>query len=220
MPNPWDNDPIIDAPSFNRPVFREGAPQPTPRYPDDARKSQIEAATAAATQRDVIREQRAKTIKAERDLDPNRSPEATKRKAEDRDQLADYRIIAQQINRVQELFNKDLRGKRIDKSVGQLLPTPKMQRFEAQSNALAVLLKPMIRSPGEGPWTDKDQALLDRLTPSRFTSDVDNVERIKAAKRFLAGKAQKHGGRVRSVPAETKRPEMPGLPEGWSIEED
>lgn len=66
MPNPWDNDPIIDAPAFNRPVFREGAPQPAPRHSDDARKSQIDAATAAATQRDVVAQKRAERIAAER----------------------------------------------------------------------------------------------------------------------------------------------------------
>lgn len=41
MPNPWDNDPIIDAPSFNRPVFREGAPQPAPRLPEDRKNTRL-----------------------------------------------------------------------------------------------------------------------------------------------------------------------------------
>lgn len=213
---------VIDSQgNLGRPVIRAN-PQPAPRHPDDARKSQIDASTAAATQPDVIAKTRAERIAAERAADPNRAPEVVKRRADDRDQLADYRVIAQQLNRVQELFNKDLRGKSVGKSVGQLLPTPKMQRFEAQSGALAVLLKPLIRGPGEGPWTDKDQALLDRLTPSRLTSDVDNMERIEAVKRFLSGKAKKHGGRVRSVRPEPEQPqpEQMGLPDGWSIEED
>ena len=56
MSNPWDNDPVVSAgsPFGMRPVIREGAPQPSPRHPDDALNSQINARTAGAIQPAVI----------------------------------------------------------------------------------------------------------------------------------------------------------------------
>ena len=232
MQNPYDQ---FDGanPYGTRPMYQEGPPEATPQTPAarantvaNTQRTMGAATTEAAIRPDVIAKTRAERIAAERAIDPNNAPEIIKarnqRRNNNSDQLADFRIIAQQVNRVQELFNKDLRGKSPGKSVGQLLPTPKMQRFEAQAAALAVLLKPMIRSPGEGTWTDKDQALLDRLVPTRFTSDTDNIERITSAKRFLQGKVSKHGGRVRSVRPEEESapPAKMGLPDGWSIEED
>lgn len=208
---------VIQGPaqSLGRPVIRQAPPQPAPRHPDDARKSRLEADTAAATQADVIRKARAERIRAEREANQP-SPEEIKRRADNRSQVQDLRMVAEQLNHVQQLYAKDLRGTGVG-SVAEYLPTPKMQRFEAQAKALAVLLKPLIRAPGEGPWTDKDQALLDRLVPTRFTSDKDNEDRLQSTKRFIMSKVRKHGGEARLVPAEPKRP---ALPDGWSIEEE
>lgn len=78
MQNPWDNDPVIGASPFgSRPVIHERAPQPAPRHPDDARKSQIDADIAVSTRPDQIRKARAdaraaeaSAAKAERELGP------------------------------------------------------------------------------------------------------------------------------------------------------
>lgn len=199
---------------LGRPVIRSN-PQPAPQTPAQASKDEAEAAVASATRDDMIRKARAERIAAERAANQP-SPEEIKRRTDNRSQVEDLRMVAEQLNRVQQLYAKDLRGTGIG-SVAEYLPTPKMQRFEAQAKALAVLMKPMIRTPGEGPWTDRDQALLDRLVPSRFTSDADNEERLQAAKRFIMSKVRKHGGEARLVPAE---PSRRALPEGWSIEEE
>lgn len=213
---PGQTSPMFTA----RPVYRQRPPEPAPQTAPQRRKDELDADRAStdaevarATREDQIRKARAERIKAERDAS-RPAPEEAARQKENQGQLADLNMIAQQLNRVQELYNNDLKGSGVG-SVAEYLPTPKMQRFEAQSRALAVLLKPLIRSPGEGPWTDKDQALLERLVPTRFTSDLDNEERIVAAKRFIAEKAKKHGGRTRSEPIGG-----PSLPDGWSIEEE
>jgi hypothetical protein len=208
---------LIPSGASRLPPLRQIVPpqpkQPPAQTPAQRRKDEADAAVAGATREDRIRMARAERVQAERTASQP-SPEEIKRRGDNRSQVQDLRMVAEQLNRVQQLYAKDLRGTGVG-SVAEYLPTPKMQRFEAQAKALAVLMKPMIRTPGEGPWTDKDQALLDRLVPTRFTSDKDNEERLLAAKRFIMSKVSKHGGEARLVPTESKR-----LPEGWSIEEE
>jgi hypothetical protein len=215
---------VLDSQQLGRPVIRSN-PQPSPqtgpqRQKDEiaVRRDQLNLGVDSATSGDRIRKARAERIAAERAANqPN--PEDAKIRAGNKGQRADLKMIAQQLNRVQQLYNKDLKGVGIG-SVAEYLPTPKMQRFEAQAKALAVLLKPLIRNPGEGTWTDADQKLLDRLVPTRFTSDTDNVERIETAKRFLMGKFAKHGGGARRVPVQEEEAKPEALPDGWSIEEE
>ena len=116
-----------------------------------------------------------------------------KQQIADKRQIDDLRTVANQLNRVQELYNSDFRGSGLS-SVGEYLPTPRNQRFDSQTKALATLMKPLIRGPNEGTWTDADQALLDRLVPNSWAPDLDNEERIASAKRFIEEKVAKHGG--------------------------
>ncbi len=139
------------------------------------------------------RKARAEAIEAERKLVTGNA------------QVGNLDIVAKRLNRVQELYNQDLKGGGLSKSVGQLFSTEKMQRFENAARSLSVILKPLIKLPGEGTWTDKDQDTLDRLVPSRFTSDIDNEERINFAKDFIAAKAGQAGATARRVPIEKPR---------------
>lgn len=204
----------LDQPNA-RPVYRLPPPQAAPRHPEQRTKDQVDAEIALTTRPDVIRKTRAERIKAERDAARPDAEEA-KRLEENRKQISDLSAVAKQLNRVQELYSQDLKGVGIG-SLGEYLPTPKMERFHSQAKALAVMMKPLIRGPGEGTWTDKDQELLDRLVPSRFKPDLDNEERIETAKRFLMEKFEKYGGGARRVPV---KPKQQRLPDGWSIEEE
>lgn len=47
---------------------------------------------------------------------------------------------------------------------GGAKPSEVRDRIEAQGSRISALMKPLIREPGEGTWTDKDQAFLERLT--------------------------------------------------------
>lgn len=175
-------------------------PRPAPRTNDQARKDRAEA---------ILAERNARRP----------DPETAKRNDENAKQIHDLKAIAQQLNRVQELYRQDLQGVGIG-SLGEYLPTPKMERFQSQAKALAVMLKPMIRAPGEGPFTDKDQEILDRLVPDRNKPDADNEERIETAKRFLLGKFEKYGGSARRVPADDPKKKRRGWqpPAGVTIE--
>lgn len=217
---PGQTSPMFTA----RPVYRQRPPEPAPQTKPQRRKDELDADKAStdaevarATREDQIRKARAERIKAERDAS-RPAPEEAARQKENQGQLADLNMIAQQFNRVQELYNNDLKGVgvgSIGEYVGGAVGSPKMGRFDSQAKALAVLLKPLIRTPGEGTWTDRDQALLDRLVPSSWASDIDNEERLQSLRRFIAEKAKKHGGRARAEPIGRA-----SLPDGWSIEEE
>lgn len=226
--DPWAAfpDATPTSPMFSpRPVYRQRAPEPAPQTQPQRRKDELDvgraendAAVAAATRNDLIRKTRAERIKAEREA-ARPDPEAAKREAENRGQVHDLKAVAQQLNRVQELYRQDLQGVSLG-SLGEYLPTPKMERFQSQAKALAVMMKPLIRGPGEGTWTDKDQALLDRLVPDRNKPDEDNEERIETAKRFLMGKFEKYGAPARRVPADDPKQKRRGWrpPAGVTIE--
>jgi hypothetical protein len=116
-----------------------------------------------------------------------------KQQVEDTRQISDLKTVANQLNRVQELYNSDFRGAGIG-SVGEYLRTGRNQRFDSQTAALATMMKPLIRGPGEGTWTDADQKRLDRLVPNSWAHDADNEERISTAMRFIEERVAKHGG--------------------------
>jgi hypothetical protein len=46
---------------------------------------------------------------------------------------------------------------------GKTAPTEVRSKIMGDANALALAIKPMVRNPGEGIWSDKDQALLNSL---------------------------------------------------------
>lgn len=190
---------------------------PKPVDPYKARDQAIQEQANARGESSEARASRAE----QRAIEAANKPSAAQAKvaSADRSQRADIGIVAQQVNRVQQLYRNDLKGVGLG-SVGEYLPTPKMQRFEAQSRALAVLLKPLIRGPGEGPFTDKDQAILDRLVPTRFTSDIDNEQRIESLKQFITSKMKKHGGNARRVPIQEGKKQGGGWkpPAGVTIE--
>lgn len=158
----------------------------------NVRKTNIEADRTRRLTPYEIREKAANAEKAEREA-RRPSGEGLKRQQADSDALADLRSVAKQMNRVQELYNQDLKGSGIG-SIGEYLPTPRNRRFDSQAGALATLLKPLIRGPGEGTWTDADQRLLDRLVPSSWAPDIDNEERFETIKRLVGERAAKHGG--------------------------
>jgi hypothetical protein len=62
---------------------------------------------------------------------------------------------------------------------GGATPTEVRDRIEAKNDRIAMVMKPFVRQPGEGPWTDRDQAFLIKLLSgvSRSYGDIDEYER-------------------------------------------
>jgi len=125
-----------------------------------------------------------------------------KQQINNRNSLADLVSVERQINRLDELYKKDFKGVGPG-SLLEYLPTPARKRFDAAGNGMRPLLKPLIREPGEGSWTEGDQALLDSLIPTGSAQDSETEERINNIRALIRDKRNKYGG---NAPAK-----------GWSI---
>jgi hypothetical protein len=121
------------------------------------------------------------------------SAAAEKQGITNRNTLADLVSVERQLGRVESLYDKGFKGVGPG-SLLEYLPTPAGKQFDAATSALSPLLKPLIRGPGEGQWSDKDQEMLDTLIPDRRAMDGDIEERIKAIRGLITDKKAKHGG--------------------------
>lgn len=118
---------------------------------------------------------------------------------------------ARQLGRIEELYNKNFKGVGPG-SLLEYLPTQQRRQFDAAANSMRPLLKPLVRDPGEGAFTDSDQALLDSLIPDGARQDSDNEERIKGIRALindLQGQYQQQYGApktpVRAAPRKAPR---------------
>lgn len=92
--------------------------------------------------------------------------------------------LEQQLNVVEGLYNKNFKGVGPG-SLLEYLPTPARRQFDAAVTGLRPLLKPLIRNPGEGTFTDADQALLDKQVPGGSLQDAENEQRIANLRRMI-----------------------------------
>jgi hypothetical protein len=106
---------------------------------------------------------------------------------------------------------RDLRAKyeKNFKGVGpgsliEYLPTQARKSFDAASNGMRALLKPLVRGPGEGAFTDADQALLDSMIPNGGAYDSDNEQRFRNIE-GLVQDARRGAGTLRQVTPTIKR---------------
>ena len=95
---------------------------------------------------------------------------------------------------------KGLRGATTGPFVGRAMPmTAAQQTAEGGVSAMAPVLKQLFRVAGEGVFTDKDQALLLDMVPTRVDlpeareNKIKNIDAIVKAK-LGRGKAQTSGG--------------------------
>lgn len=84
------------------------------------------------------------------------------------------------------------------------------ESYQRLTTQLAAQLKPLIRGPGEGTWTDKDQELLERLVPQVGNHESTNMVVINELKALIKSKrdAMGIGRRAPSAPA----PRPPATP--------
>lgn len=73
--------------------------------------------------------------------------------------------------------------------------------YQSTAGQLAVLLKPLIRGPGEGTWTDKDQELLERLVPKLDNYEGTNKKVIENIRSMIASKRKGLGIGEAQAPA-------------------
>ncbi len=97
--------------------------------------------------------------------------------------------VERQLGVLEGLYNKNFKGVGPG-SLLEYLPTQARRQFDAAANGMRPLLKPLVRDPGEGTFTDADQALLDQMIPQGSMQDSDNEQRI-ANIRAMIGDARK-----------------------------
>lgn len=130
------------------------------------------------------------------------SVQVVKKQLNDQAQLSDLNAVESQLGRVDELYKKNFKGVGPG-SLLEYLPTPQRKQFDGSSEMLSMMMKPLIRAPGEGAWTDADQNRLDKMSPSGGNQDADNEERMRAIRNLIEFRRQKHG-----APADKS---------GWSV---
>jgi hypothetical protein len=92
--------------------------------------------------------------------------------------------VEQQLDVLEGLYDKNFKGVGLG-SLLEYLPTQTRKQFDAAANGMRPLLKPLIRSPGEGTFTDADQALLDQQIPQGGKQDADNEQRFANIRRMI-----------------------------------
>ncbi len=149
------------------PVY--GAPViPKPRDPLDDQYKQGQIAQQGL--------ERQKTL---RDLaKPPKSKDDTKGDAK----LANMESVTAQVNRVQELYDKNLRGQKLSSLFGltEYLPTPTNQQFDSAAAGLADQGMAAFKVPGMGPQSDQDAARFAKANqPSASDYDASIEEKLR-----------------------------------------
>lgn len=113
--------------------------------------------------------------------------------------------VERQLGTLRTLYDKNFKGVGPG-SILEYLPTQARKQFDAASGGLRPLLKPLIRDPGEGAFTDADQALLDSLIPNGGAMDSDNEQRFANIQAMIADAKRNAGvGQEAPVSASIKR---------------
>lgn len=92
--------------------------------------------------------------------------------------------LARQLDELEGVYNENFRGSGVG-SILEYLPTNASARLNTIANAMRPTLKRLIRDPGEGTFTDQDQALLDSLVPDSWARDASNEERIRQLRAMI-----------------------------------
>lgn len=118
---------------------------------------------------------------------PGRKPTAAESKAAmvAREKALGADAVERQLQTIEGLYNKNFKGVGPG-SLLEYLPTQSRKQFDEAANGMRPLLKPLIRSPGEGTFTDADQALLDQQIPQGGAQDSANEQRIANIRNMIA----------------------------------
>ncbi len=176
----------------------QGAPAAGPRvlYPDPTvafknaennRQNSAEGRAADKDARDAKKDARDAEIADRREarLDRQEAREAAKPPSEasvnakmnSDAKVKAARSLKRQLGRMREIYDRSFKGSGF-KSIKEWLPTDDGERFKAVAESMRADLKPLIRGPSEGTFTEGDQKLLDDLIPQPGSWDARNEERF------------------------------------------
>mgnify|MGYP001029232988 CR=1 FL=1 len=98
--------------------------------------------------------------------------------------------VERQLGVLESLYNKNFKGVGPG-SLLEYLPTQARRQFDAAADGMRPLLKPLVRDPGEGTFSDADQALLDQMIPDGGRQDADNEQRIANIRAMISDARKK-----------------------------
>lgn len=123
---------------------------------------------------------------------PKLSPQAEKKRLNDQAMRSDLSAVEKQIGVVENLYNHHFKGVGPG-SLLEYLGTPARKQFDSANELLSSMVKPLIRGPSEGSWTDADQAKLDKLVLGGSKLDADNEQRLSGLHALTDARKIKHG---------------------------
>jgi hypothetical protein len=93
--------------------------------------------------------------------------------------------VRAQLDQVQGLYNRHLKGSGPIKSLREYLPSQGNAQMDRAFGQLQTLVRPATRTPGEGAMSDYESKLAMQATPSRYAFDASNEEAMNGLRRFL-----------------------------------
>lgn len=93
--------------------------------------------------------------------------------------------IQPQLDRVRDLYNRNLKGAGPMQSLREYLPGQANSQFDSAAAELQKLIRPASRTPGEGSMSDFESKLALQATPNRYSFDGSNEESLAGMQRFL-----------------------------------
>ncbi len=114
-------------------------------------------------------------------------PAPTKTDATMAGKLSAANLLSEQLDEVETMYNADFKGQPLERGfgLGEYLPTQTNKRFDAAAQGLFAPAKQLVRSPGEGTFTDPDAAQLQTQLPESGVMDGVNEQRIKNLRRLI-----------------------------------
>ena len=93
--------------------------------------------------------------------------------------------IQPQLNRVRDLYDRNLKGAGPMQSIREYLPSQSNSQFDNAVAGLRILVRPATRTPGEGAMSDFESKLAMQNLPERWSFDGANEEALTGLQRLL-----------------------------------
>jgi hypothetical protein len=128
------------------------------------------------------------------------------------------RVQAEQLTNIEGLIDKLEGSNDVSGWSATLMPFGEdLNTYNTTTAQLAAQLKPLIRGPGEGTWTDKDQEMLERLVPKADNYEGANVEVISNLRNMLNSRRRAMGIEAPAAAAPASAPIAAGQDLGNGI---
>lgn len=99
-------------------------------------------------------------------------------------QLKALDLVEAQLNRVDQLYGKHLKGVGLQ-SFSEYLPTPANRAFEKAANGILPLVRQALSTSAKDGDSDKELAVWQNLIPSHRAMDAENEENIATLRRLI-----------------------------------